>query len=65
MKRPETIWEWNLPDTKQVPDGCDWKTVADVSEKNMQILIDRHNELVELVLLLAGRAGIEFEGEAL
>ena len=63
MKRPEEISSYELPDTKSVPDGWDWKSVAESTAENMQLVIDRHNELVELVLLLADRVGVEFGEE--
>ena len=40
---------WDLTDTKWEPDGYDQKQVADISAENLQILIDRHNELVRVV----------------
>ena len=61
MKKPQEIDIYNLPDTKHEPDGYYLKTVADMSAKNIQFIMDRHNELVELVIVLAEKAGIVFE----
>jgi hypothetical protein len=61
MDKPEIISVWDLPDTKSVPDGYDNKTVADLSARNVQYMIEQHNKLAWTVLELADRAGIKFD----
>jgi hypothetical protein len=37
---------YDLPDTKHEPDGYNIKEVADISAANMQVLVDKINELI-------------------
>ena len=40
---------WNMPDTVSKPDGWDRKTLPEATADNMQIMMDKINELVQTV----------------
>ena len=40
---------WNMPDTVSKPDGWDRKTLPEATADNMQIIMDKINELVQTV----------------
>jgi hypothetical protein len=61
MQRPEIIYQWNMPDLKEFVSGWHVKEAVDITEDNFYYLLERHNELVKLVLLLADSAGVEFD----
>lgn len=60
MNRPKQLTDWDFPDTKWIPNGYDMTQAPDFTADNFTKLLDKHNELVELVNLLADKAGIEF-----
>ena len=60
MKRPQTLSSWDFIDTKHVPDGYNWTSVPEATTENFNTLLEKYNELVELVDALAEKAGIEF-----
>jgi hypothetical protein len=43
------ITVWDLPNTKLVPDGYDVTTVPDVSAANIKFLMDKVNELIQVI----------------
>ena len=43
-----TWMDW--PDTIEVPDGYVRKSIPDLTRTNFEYLVERHNELVEVVL---------------
>lgn len=43
------IHVWDLPDTSKEPDGYDWKTVAKLSEPNLNIVIEKLNEVIDAI----------------
>jgi len=47
MAHIEEINEYNLPDTKQVQDGYYWKTIPDISARNIAVLMDKLNEVIQ------------------
>lgn len=49
----QTLSVWDLPDTVQKPDGYDSKTLPESTSENMMIYMNKINELVETVNLLA------------
>lgn len=52
MSELKEISNWDLPDTIQVPDGYDMKTVPDLTRGNLEYLIEQHNELVRFIIKL-------------
>ena len=40
---------WNMPDMVSKPDGWDRKTLPEATADNMQIMMDKINELVKTV----------------
>ena len=44
---------WDMPDTVSKPDGWDRKTLPEATADNMQIMMDKINELVKTVNRLA------------
>ena len=40
----------DFPDTEMVPDGYDMKFVPKATDANFQLLVDKHNELVQAVI---------------
>jgi len=40
---------WNFPERVNVPDGYDTKSVPDNTRANMEVLINKINELVKVV----------------
>ena len=63
MNRPKLVTVWDLPDTRHVPDGYNMTEVPDNSAANVEFMIDRHNELVELMYDLAAHCGFKFSDE--
>jgi hypothetical protein len=63
MKKLEKISIWDVPTTKQVPDGYEFKTIPESSDANIAFLIEKHNHLIEVVSVLCERLGIVFEEE--
>jgi hypothetical protein len=63
MKRPKEITEYDMPTTVSVPDGYYITQVPDASNENIQFLMDKHNELLSLVVTIAERNGVKFEEE--
>jgi len=53
MNKPEALSEYDFPDRIQIPDGYDMKSIPDLTRDNFQVLIDAHNELVEVVRYLS------------
>jgi len=53
------ITPWDLPDTIQIPDGYDMKTIPDITRDNIAFIITEHNKLVEAVNLINERLGID------
>ena len=49
MKDIKKISVWDMPNRVQIPDGYDRKTVPAATKENMEILVDKINELVRLV----------------
>jgi len=49
MKRPKELTAWDFPDTHMEPDGYDMKTVIDLTPRNFDLLMEKHNHLVEVV----------------
>ena len=45
----ELITEWDLPDTKHIPDGYDFTEVPVASDKNIQVIMNKINEIIVLV----------------
>ena len=61
MKRPENVGPYDFMDTIQAPDGYDLKSIPDITRDNIQTLIDKHNELVEVINMLCDKSGISFD----
>jgi len=57
MKRPQEITSWDFPDTISVPDGYDLKSVPDMTRRNFELLIEKHNELVAAFDALYDKVG--------
>ena len=49
MKKPKKITWMDWPDTIQVRDGYDLKSIPDLTRNNFEYLIERYNELVEVI----------------
>ncbi len=60
MKKPEEINVWDLC-CDQEPDGYYMKDVPALRKENIAHIIEKHNELVQVVILLSEKLGIEFE----
>ncbi len=54
MEKLKELSSYSFPDTLEVPDGYDLKTIPDITRDNFQLLIDEHNELVSAVNTLFG-----------
>lgn len=63
MKKPKKINYWDWCETDSVPNGYDLTHEPALSPDNFRILASRHNDLVDLVNLLAEKAGVEFDDE--
>ena len=50
MKKLKAITWMDWPDTIEVPDGYDRKSIPDLTRTNFEYLVESHNELVEVVL---------------
>jgi len=50
----EELCSWEFSDTKQVADGYDMKIVPEATSTNMVVLMDKINELVQVVNSLKG-----------
>jgi hypothetical protein len=46
MNKIEKINTWPI-ENEQIQDGYDWKTIASLTIKNFNILLESHNELIE------------------
>ena len=54
--------KWNDGlDTIEVPDGYHMKSVPDLTRANFQTLIERHNQMVALVNLMAEKLGVSIK----
>ena len=40
---------YDLPDTKSVRDDYEWKDVPDISAKNLEIFMDKINEIIHFI----------------
>ena len=49
MKEVESLSAWDMPDTKQIPDGYDWKTTPEATPENMVVIVNKINELITVV----------------
>lgn len=49
MSDIKKISVYDLPNTKNEPDGYDLKTVPDISAKNIEVLIDKINEIIDII----------------
>lgn len=49
MKYIEKITVYDLPDTKDVPYGYDLKSAPVASDENISFLIEKYNEMAEIV----------------
>ena len=63
MKIPDKISWCSWPDTIQEPDGYDMKSVPDVTRKNLEILAEKYNELIDYIELLRNSTHYHSEGE--
>jgi hypothetical protein len=45
----KSLNKYDFPDKKLVPDGYHWTEIPKASPNNFQVLIDKINEVVELV----------------
>ena len=48
----DIITTWELPDTKEIPDGYDRKSVPEATSRNMYVYMKTINELVAQVNIL-------------
>jgi hypothetical protein len=60
MNRPKAIDTWDFPDDLEHIPGWNSDLATGATEANLMYLINRHNELLELTLLVADKIGIEF-----
>jgi len=44
----ELTW-WDYPDTKQIPDGYESKSVPEATPENMVVMMDKINELTKTI----------------
>ena len=58
-KEIDKLSVWNFAHTKLVPDGYDWKSIPEATPENMVILMNKINELIDLVNILSVKAGIK------
>lgn len=58
----KNISYWDM-DTIQVPDGYDMRSIPDLTRDNIKILVDEHNELVNLVNKIVDRLWLEGAGD--
>ncbi len=49
MRKPKILTSWDFPDTVEKPDGYDTKSIPDITRDNLQVLIDEHNNMVEII----------------
>ena len=52
MRKPKILTSWDFPDTVEKPDGYDTKSIPDITRDNLQVLIDEHNNMVEIIKAL-------------
>ena len=57
-KEVESLNNWDYPNTKQIPDGYDWKTIPEATSENMVVMMNKINELVECVNTLMMIQGV-------
>ena len=43
------LWSGDFPDTKEIPSGYDWTSIPEATPSNMVILVDKINELIEII----------------
>ena len=53
MNGPKKLTYWDFPDTITIPDGYDRKTIPDLTRDNFNLLVNEHNNLVDVVNKLA------------
>ena len=63
MKQPQLLTYWEFPDTKHVPCGYDMKEIPESTTDNFNTLLGHYNSLVDVVNLLAEKAGLELDDE--
>jgi len=61
MKQPRELTAWDFSDTEMIPDGYDMTTIPKLTQDNFQLLIDKHNNLVEIINLLCEKLEIVFD----
>ena len=49
MKQIEELSAYEFPDQKHIPDGYDLKTIPDISAKNIEVLMNKINEIIQVV----------------
>ena len=49
MKQIKELSVWDLPDTKNEPDGYNLKTVPDMSARNIGVLVEKINEVIQVI----------------
>ena len=49
IRKPKILTSWDFPDTVEKPDGYDTKSIPDITRDNLQVLIDEHNNMVEII----------------
>lgn len=57
MNKLEELDSWDFPDTHLEPDGYDMTSVVEVTPRNFELLMERHNELVRTVNEIANEMG--------
>lgn len=63
MKQPKKLADRDFPDIGYVPDGYDMIGVAEMTRENFNVLIEEHNNLVDVVNILCEKRGIVFDGD--
>lgn len=49
MKKIDELSTYDLPDTKAERDGYDVKTIPDMSARNIEVLMEKINEIIQTV----------------
>jgi len=49
MNKIEKLSQWEYPNTKLIPDGYDQRLIPEATPDNMEIMMDKINELIETV----------------
>jgi hypothetical protein len=60
MKEPKELNSWDFSDKDYIPDGYDMNTIPALTRDNFNILIEEHNNLVEVVNMICDKTGIIF-----